>query len=89
MRSGGATPEIRHNFSGSRIVFNAIHAWLGPWGVVRRLRCTSYRIEDRTPTLAAGGTHTLFCAPLTEQPQRRTTLYFGSIVDTDSDSAAV
>ena len=26
MRSGGATPEIRQNYSGGRIVFNAIHA---------------------------------------------------------------
>ena len=26
MRSGGATPEIRQNYSGGHIVFNAIHA---------------------------------------------------------------
>ena len=24
--NGGATPEIRHNYSGDHIVFNAIHA---------------------------------------------------------------
>ena len=27
MQSGGVTPEIRQNYSGGRIVFNAIHAW--------------------------------------------------------------
>ena len=26
----GATPEIRRNYSGGRIVFNAIHAWMPP-----------------------------------------------------------
>ena len=25
--SGGVTPEIRQNYSGGHIVFNAIHAW--------------------------------------------------------------
>ena len=27
MQSGGATPEIRQNYGGGHIVFNAIHAW--------------------------------------------------------------
>ena len=30
MQSGGATPEIRQNYSGGHIVFNAIHAWRPP-----------------------------------------------------------
>ena len=32
MQSGGATPEIRQNYSGGNIVFNAIHAWSGRRG---------------------------------------------------------
>ena len=30
MQSGGATPEIKQNYSGGHIVFNAIHAWSEP-----------------------------------------------------------